>query len=152
EFPTFDQTTYGGETGFLYRPTRNIRTNLLYRLRESEARNVPAGIPPELAENVLISSGAASVLGDGRNSGVEPDKGSTHRVMVEYAGSQLGSQLDFVRVTGYTSWVIRLRFGIHLVTMVRAGAIVRLDGTEVIPLQERFYNGGESTIRSFGEF
>ena len=149
EHPSFNSVEYGGETGVTYQLTRNIRTGLGYRLRESDANQIASEVPPELVQNVLISSIASSTSADFRNSAVDPERGSTHRLLVEYAGGGLGSEIDFVRLSGFSSVVLNLGRGLHLVTMARAGIIQPLAETDSIPIQERFFNGGESSIRSF---
>ena len=49
-----------------------------------------------------------SPVKDLRNSIEDQELGSTHRLTVEYAGSALGSQLDFTRITRQTSLVVPL--------------------------------------------
>ena len=92
---------------------------------------------------------------------------------LDYATSALGSQIDFVRATARASYYIQfapekktvdlnpvaeeeesklqhwfrqssLAFG------ARAGVIKGVNGTE-IPIDERFFNGGANSVRSFGE-
>jgi outer membrane protein insertion porin family len=151
QHPSFTERSYGGDTGLTYRPARSLTTRLFYRLKESQARDVSASIPENLRENVFISSVLGSILLDRRNNFVDPDRGMTGRVTMEYAGGPLGSELEFVRPTGLASWVLSLTKGVRLVTAARAGSIVRLESTRTIPIQERFFNGGEDTIRSFLE-
>lgn len=149
EHPSFTEKNYGGDTGWTYRPARSLTTRLFYRMKESEATDVSSAIPEELRQDVFISSILGSVLLDRRNNFVDPDRGITGRVTLEYGGEPLGSQLDFVRPTGLASWVVSLTKGVRLVAAARAGTIVPLARTETIPIQERFFNGGEDTIRSF---
>jgi outer membrane protein assembly factor BamA len=52
---------------------------------------------------------------------------------------------------GGLSWVWTILGRVRVVASGRIGAIQPLPDTDVIPLQERFFLGGESTIRSFGQ-
>ena len=131
--------------------TKGKVVSLAYRLKQSNVVDADADVPPELIENVLLSSIALSALIDTRNSIVDPDRGFTGRLVAEYAGEPLGSELDFVRYTAFASYVQSLPLGLRFVAAASAGAIDRLLDTEVIPIQERFFNGGEYTIRSFLE-
>src|SRR5262249_33079195 len=149
ENPSFTQEQYGAETGIGYRLKENVKSTLLYRIKQSNADDVDPDVPPELIDNVLLSSVSISTVADYRNSFVDPDRGSTHRLTIEYSGTALGSDLDFLRYTAFSSWVVPFSHGIRLVLAARCGAIQRLASTEVIPIQERFFLGGEYTIRSF---
>jgi outer membrane protein insertion porin family len=149
EHPSFRDRQYGGETGLGYRLTENVRTTALYRLKESEPLEVDPDIPPELVSDVFLSTIGSSTVMDWRNNIVDPDRGSTHHLMIEYSGGALGSELDFLRVTAFTSWILPLFGEFRLVAAARAGVTKRLADTDVIPIQERFFNGGEYTIRSF---
>jgi outer membrane protein insertion porin family len=151
ENPSFVQRQYGAETGVSYRLRDSVQSSLFYRLKQSDAVNVDNDVPPELINNVLLSSVAVSTVGDFRNSFVDPDRGSTHRLTVEYSGNALGSELDFLRYVAFTSWVFPLSHGCRWVLAGRVGAIQRLASTEAIPIQERFFLGGEYTLRSFRE-
>lgn len=149
EQPSFVQQTHGGETGLSWRVSDELRSSILYRLRESDVVTADGNVPDELVEDVLLSSIALSTILDTRNSIVDPDHGFTGRATVEYAGGPLGSEIDFLRYTAFASLVVPLPLGLRLVGAGRAGIIARLAGTDVIPIQERFFNGGEYTIRSF---
>jgi outer membrane protein assembly complex protein YaeT len=149
ENPSFDERQFGADNAFSYRATDNLRITLSHRLRESEVSDASAAIPPELVQDALISSVSLSNVVDLRNSIVDPERGSTHRLTVEYGGPALGSELDFARFTGQTSLVVPLGAGFRVVGSFRAGIIIPLQDTEVIPLQERFFSGGDSSIRSF---
>ena len=151
ENPSFDERQYGADNAFSYRATDNLRVTLSHRLRQSEVFDASAAIPPELVQDALISSVSLSPVVDLRNSIVDPERGSTHRLAVEYAGSALGSELDFTRITGQTSLVVPLGAGFRVVGSFRAGIIIPLQDTDIIPLQERFFSGGDSSIRSFSK-
>src|SRR4029453_5064000 len=84
-----------------------------------------AAIPPELVQDALISSVSLSPVVDLRNSIVDPEHGSTHRLTVEYAGSALGSELDFTRITGQTSLVVPPGAGFRVVARSGRGSSSR---------------------------
>jgi outer membrane protein insertion porin family len=149
ENPSFTETQYGADTGLSYRVSDFFRTSLYYQLKESDVPDADEGIPPELVEDVFLSSIIFAGTVDVRNSIVDPDRGSTHRLTVEYSGRPLGSDLDFLRYGFSTSWVFPLGRRLRLIASARFGFIDLLAGTDVIPIQERYFLGGESTIRSF---
>jgi outer membrane protein insertion porin family len=147
--PSFVETQYGADTGLSFRLSEIFRTAVYYQLKESNVPDADPGVPPELIQDVFLSSIIVSGALDYRNSIVDPDRGSTHRVTVEYSGEPLGSELDFLRYGFSTSWVFPLVRGVRLIAAARFGFIDRMADTDVIPIQERYFLGGESTIRSF---
>jgi len=149
EHPSFTETRLEGDTGWNYRISDQLRTGLRYQIRESNVDDVGVGVPPQLVEDVLISSVAVSGVFDNRNSIVVPTKGITTRLTVEYSGDPIGSELDFMRYVASAGFVLPLLQDVQLVTSARVGVIQPIAGTDTIPIQERFFNGGEYTIRSF---
>lgn len=151
ENPSYDEERYGAETGLDQRLGEHLDVGLGYRLEQSDPSGVSAAIPPELRASVLLSKAVASASFDYRDSLASPDRGSFHRLGVEVASGALGSDLDCLKPTAATSWIVPLAKPLRAVASASAGAIVPLFDTEVIPVQERFYLGGESTIRSYRE-
>jgi outer membrane protein insertion porin family len=149
EHPSFTSQELGGETGFAYHAHDNLRMRLFHRLRQSNVLEAVTELPPELAQNVLLSSINVSSVFDDRNNFINPDRGKAYRVVLEYAAKALGSELDFLRATASSVWIFPLGAGLRLVPSAKLGAIQRLGTTDVIPIQERFFLGGESSIRSF---
>jgi outer membrane protein insertion porin family len=141
----------GGETGLGYRLTENLHGRLSYRLRQSDAVEVSSSLPAELRDDVLLSSVNLAAVLDTRDSSMDSAPGFMHQVALEYSGGALSSELDFLRVTASSVWTLPLFSGLRLVSSGQLGAIERLEDTDLIPVQERFFLGGEDTIRSFEE-
>lgn len=149
EHPSFEGTEFGGETGLSLRVSEHVRSGVSYRLRQSQSDDVDPDVPPELVDDSLISSVELATVLDFRDSALEPSHGWTARFTLEYSGEALGSELDFVRPKALFTWVQPLGEFVQLLTSIRIGAVAPLGATDDIPIQERFYLGGESTIRSF---
>src|SRR5436190_7052322 len=100
---------------------------------------------------------------DLRDSKVNPSRGLVFDNTIDLAASEIGSQIDFVRSTARLTYFqpigpvprpgqpdrrTLLAFG------ARAGIIHSLSGSDIIndiPIDERFFNGGNTTVRSFAE-
>ncbi len=80
-----------------------------------------------------------------------PQAGSYVEGSLEWGTKAIGSELDFLRTTLFASTYVRLRESTVLATALRGGVIRPLEADEPIPLQERFFNGGENAVRSFQE-
>lgn len=107
-----------------------------------------------IAEDVNIASVFAQPEYDSRNDYFNPTSGSLARLRVEWAGNHLiGGEVSFLRSRMDLSHLIPLgREGDRVLGLAwRAGLAWPLGATERLPLQERFFNGGEDSVRSFRE-
>jgi outer membrane protein insertion porin family len=106
-----------------------------------------------LTEDVDILSLRAEPTWDSRNDLFNPTRGALARLQLERGLDLWVGELEFVRARASFAQVLPLnpRETTLLAAGLRAGVIVPTGGTEEIPLQERFFNGGESSVRSFEE-
>jgi outer membrane protein insertion porin family len=165
---TFD---FGGYTKF----ESGIRLDLTRKLsRQYElglvvsARHVDvtsADITPILLGDTsyFVSSIGITQSLDLRDSKVNPNRGFVLDNTIDFATSALGSNVDFVRSTARFTYFIpfgkepKPGFPDHrtlLALGARAGIIHPLKGDATvaeIPIDERFFNGGSTTVRSFSE-
>lgn len=105
-----------------------------------------------------LSSVASSLIRDTRNDALEPTSGSLIGTDAEVAARSLGSDLGFLKtfVQGFTYRQLQGSRGPVLVLGTRVGLGTAFTRTEdgqtiddAIPLSERFYAGGDSTVRGF---
>ncbi len=107
-----------------------------------------------IAEDVNISSFFTQPEYDSRNDLFNPTAGSLARVRFEWAGDHfLGGEAAFLRSRVDLSRLISLTREQDRVLGFAwsAGLAWPLGSTERLPLQERFFNGGEDSVRSFRE-
>jgi outer membrane protein assembly factor BamA len=102
-------------------------------------------------EDVDVSSLSIMSIHDSRDDIFAPERGTASRIGVEWGDHVIGSDLDFIRARWSHAWFTPLLDDGVLALSLRTGVIVPVGSTDVIPLQERFYNGGENTVRSFKE-
>lgn len=128
-------------------------TTLGYRFRRSEARDVEA-----IDADVLEIQSAVNVAGlvatqryDRRNALFAPSAGAFAEASVEMALEGIGSEFEFLRGKVSTAWFTPLGQGSVLGAGLRAGVIAPAFDETTIPLQERFFAGGENSVRSFLE-
>jgi len=98
----------------------------------------------------FVNSIGTTLTLDMRNSAVNPGKGFIFTTTSDYAGGALGSSLDFLRGTGRLSYYLPIKRA-TLAFGARAGIIYPLHGETSIPIDERFFNGGARSVRSFSE-
>jgi outer membrane protein assembly factor BamA len=150
EEPSFTRIETGTGLTFSRRFTPIFRSLLGYQYRRSDVSDV-APDAEELDEDVNISSINFAPTWDWRDNLLAPRTGGYTRLTLEWAAAVIGSQLDFVRGGFDQSLFFRLAQGTVVGLNARAGAIVPTGSTSDIPIQERFFNGGENTVRSFKE-
>jgi outer membrane protein insertion porin family len=97
----------------------------------------------------LITAGVTQTF-DFRDNPTNPRKGWIVDGTASYSESGNGSA-SFARVTGrYSTY---LSFGKTLLALgARIGYMTSTGGTAEVPIDERFFNGGATTVRSFYEF
>jgi outer membrane protein assembly factor BamA len=130
-----------------------IATTVGYQFRNTEAREVELVTDEVLGalEQVNLSSLKVSQVFDRRDNPLLTESGTLSRLSFEWGNASLGSELDFWRAIGSVAAYRRLRRGTVIAGTLRAGAIAPHGGADTIPLQERFFAGGENSVRSFKE-
>jgi outer membrane protein insertion porin family len=107
-----------------------------------------AMITPEDSGRVLVSSITPALLWDLRDDVFNPHKGALFGIALKDALSVLASQADFIKLTVQGSWFLPLNSSV-LAFSARAGAAWPFRSTTEVPLHERFYVGGSTTVRGY---
>ena len=101
--------------------------------------------------NYRTDSAGVSATYDTRDSVLNPRRGFLFNVTGDYASTILGSSLEFLRTTFRASYYLPVGTDSLLAAGVRGGVISPLGYSEDLPIDERFFNGGSNTVRSFSE-
>lgn len=130
-----------------------------YAYRRVSVSNVaiPDLLVPQLAQPVRIGIFSVNLVQDRRDNPADAHHGIYNSLDVAAASNILGSERNFGRALGRNAtyyelpnkWVIarQLTFGIIQPFKLADG----LDAADAIPLPERFFGGGNMTMRGFGE-
>jgi outer membrane protein insertion porin family len=144
--------------------TKQLELGLVFSARHVEITS--ADIMPALLGDTsyFVSSIGLTQTLDLRDSKVNPTRGFVFDSTFDFATDVLGSNVNFIRSTGRLSYY--LPFGQEpkpgfpdrrtmLALGARAGIIHSLESSGTspaeIPIDERFFNGGNATVRSFAE-
>jgi outer membrane protein insertion porin family len=135
----------------LEKKLNSLKISLTYQLEDINNHNVlpQAILSPEDVGSVLVSSITPALVWDLRDDIFNPRKGSLHGIALKEALSVLGSQADFDKLTVQSSWYIPVSSGILTALSARAGMAWTHRDTVDVPLHERFYAGGSTTIRGY---
>ena len=150
----WEEERWGGNTRLGKEFTDWLRGSLVYRLDRVKISD----IPDEVAEDISREEGShyLSSLGtyltfDTRDNVFNPSRGVLVTSGIEDAGGIFFGDFDFLKYTGRASYY--LGFLDHFVTefRVRGGVVDNYGDSDYVPVYERFYAGGSSSIRGYPE-
>ncbi len=98
---------------------------------------------------LAISGIKPAIIYDTRDNPFDPHQGFLAGLSMKVASFLLLSETDFVKVEAYGSNFHRLSKRITLALSVRGGVAYGLGSTEQLPIVERFFLGGRSTVRGY---
>ncbi len=151
EEPSFDIYRLGAGLELRRRLGRHWNLLLQYSLEDIDLAHV--AIDPSLIrlsenEGTLSRTGAVLVH-DTRDNSLDPHRGRLSRAAVSVASQYLGSEFDFVKAELSTAWFIPVTRKSTVALSVRGGLIEPFGQSGRSPLSERFFVGGDDTIRGF---
>jgi outer membrane protein insertion porin family len=103
------------------------------------------GLPDYIANSI-----GTSITVDYRDSALNPSKGWVFNSSNDLASSAFGSSIDFFRSTVRLSYYHPIGKGL-LALGARGGIIVPFGSSNPLPIDERFFNGGSRSVRSYQE-
>jgi outer membrane protein assembly complex protein YaeT len=116
---------------------RNIRVN-------PRAQNFP-----DETGTIQIARLGASYIRDQRNDPISPSRGDFITGTFQVANRVLGSEVDFTSVFAQASFFRPAKEAV-IAASIRLGWNQPYGGTKTIPITERYFAGGSTTLRSFG--
>lgn len=91
------------------------------------------------------------LLYDGRDDPFAPTRGVFESLRFRYATPRLGSDVDFFKIVAQHSQYVPLVPGFTWIYGVRIGWAKPLGDSDAIPLRDRFFLGGRTSVRGFDE-
>jgi outer membrane protein insertion porin family len=132
-----------------------VSTSLRYSLDSSLVTNITLTAPftiqrqlDSYGDRITTSALTWSLARDSRDFYLDPKTGSKNSVYVEYAGGPLGGDPNFVKTLGDSAWYFPLFWDTVFMARGRYGFVETLIDKPV-PVGERFYVGGPTTVRGF---
>jgi outer membrane protein insertion porin family len=159
---SFSFRRLGGSAQAARRLTREVSVTGSYSIQRTELLNVNVtstddpSIPSLIArlfstEPLRLSLFSSSVIRDTRNDAVNPTAGGylsvNGQVAAKAIGSQVGYTKSFITAQGFRS--VAGSSGIVLAGSARLGMAAEFDTDNPIPEPERFFAGGDTTVRGF---
>ena len=135
---------------------RSPFTTLLYRfvyrrVQASDLQVAPEEIPLFSAPT-QVSFFSFAWVRDRRDNAADPARGSLNTLDIDIASKAIGSAASFLRATYQNSTYTHLGSRLVFARSIRIGTEKPFDGSTEsdIPLPERFFAGGGTTLRGFG--
>jgi outer membrane protein assembly complex protein YaeT len=144
------------DIGMAFFLTKDLTDNLIlttgYTIRRTDISNVDVEEEEEgKDDNYDFASVKIQPTYDTRNDLFFPTTGQRIFLSAEQVDKVLGSEVNFTRLTGGARLFLRLTQSTVLGLRYTTGLIIPTRDQVTVPLAERFFNGGENTVRSFKE-
>lgn len=153
EEPSFDREEVGAALTFGHEFNPRDSAWLVWALKRTAVSNVQVDDPAaqEAGQTVDVGSLALTGAHDARDSLSAPTRGVLARATGEVGSDVFGGEIDFLRgrLELAQFWLLSERS--VLAASLRTGVIAPTGSTDEIPIQERFFSGGQDTVRSFKE-
>ncbi|OQX82174.1 MAG: outer membrane protein assembly factor BamA [Candidatus Omnitrophica bacterium 4484_70.1] len=131
-----------------------LRGGISYQLEKVEIRDVPSEATSDLKEEegkADLSSVEMSISWDRRDNVFDPSQGFYTSLSFQITGGFLGGDKDFLKSLFRFSNYVPIKERSVLELRLRMGIASPFSGTEKVPIYERFFAGGASTIRGYHE-
>jgi outer membrane protein assembly complex protein YaeT len=145
------------ETGFRPQISKQITKQLQAAvfMEGKEVSTTDEGIDPSVigpTKYFVSSIGSSLTLDTRAPDKLNPRQGLIGDIVGEIASTSLGSTVEFMRATARLTYYLPLTSRTLLALGARGGWMRPLGGNaDDLPLDERFFNGGSQSVRSFPE-
>jgi outer membrane protein insertion porin family len=151
DFSSYSEKRIGGDLVLGKSFTEYVGGSMNYTLETLKIFNVQADAPNQINEQrgkTVTSSVGATIARDTRDFYFDPKEGSRTALTVQYAGTFLGGDNNFVKAIADASKFFPIRWDTVFSLHGRLGYAHGIAGTD-LPIGERFYVGGINTVRGF---
>ena len=150
--PSFKRRDLGLGASFSRKLSEKWTVTTAYNLRRTDLSDVTPDAPDDVQDDdYSLGSVQAQGTYDTRNDLFFPTRGRRFYLASEYADPLLGGDINFLRLTGGVRHFFRLSKGTVLGLRYKTGWIIPGGQDIGLPISERFFNGGENTVRSYKE-
>jgi len=150
EEPSFTRRDIGITFALSKYLTDNLLSSAAYMIRKTDITNVDP-VEDQSEGNYNFASIKGQVTYDTRNDIFFPTTGQRLFAAAEQAAGLLGSGINLTRLTGGARVFYHLAANTVLGARYSTGLVLPGPGQVTLPLAERFFNGGENTVRSYKE-
>jgi len=150
---SFDLKTFSGIIGIDKAFSPTFKGSLVYQIERKQTSNLAGAvdITPEDEGFFTIGSLNPSLIWDTRDDPFNPRKGAVSSIVIRDAAKILGSEVQLVKLILQNRSFHPLSPRWVFAFSARLGVAERFGETDIIPLSERFFLGGRTTVRGYNE-
>jgi outer membrane protein insertion porin family len=144
---------YGTTTGIEKKLSESLKTELYYEFSLIDTFDVKPDVvlSKEDTGTLAISALRPGIIYDTRDNAFNPRKGILSGASVKLASPLLLSESNFVKFQAYGSTYRQISKPFVLAASLRGGAAWGYSGTTELPIVERFFLGGRTTVRGYAQ-
>ncbi len=133
--------------------TKELKASLSYEYSFTDTTNVDPDVVLSREDTGTIGIGSISttLFYDTRDDPFEPSSGSLHGIIIKFASEAFLSETEFVKGTYQSSWFFEVYKKIVLALSFKGGAAYSFDDNKDLPIIERFFLGGRTTVRGYDQ-
>jgi len=149
----YDEDTYGGSVVLYYPVNRNLQASLGLSVKKTSIRGVDGYIVPSLLGpmDAWTNSIIPGIVYDTRDNNTYPTRGARYEATAQLASKLLAGDINFIKLYAEGNWFKSIFGDMVLASRARGGYLSTYGGTKEVPISDRFYLGGPSSLRGFNE-
>ena len=153
EEPSFEFSRVGAGWFLRRRWNEDWSSSVGYEFQPTNVLDDQLQVPlsPDVTDDADVAMLSTGIVLETRDNQLLPTRGKQVRGLFEWADDAFGSQVEFLRLQLEYTQLFRLGSQFVLAGGARTGVIAPFGSSDTIPLPERFFNGGENSVRSFEE-
>ena len=151
EEPSFVDTAYGGTLSFTRELAERTTARIGYTYRIHTGLDSDVLDPAASIREYTEGSPFIETRYDSRDSPIYPRHGLHVMAQVDGNDPDFGADIEFLRARVSAAFYAPLDDDVGIALRAESGWLWPGGASSAVPLPERFYNGGESSVRSFGE-
>ncbi|QQL44108.1 BamA/OMP85 family outer membrane protein [Sulfuriroseicoccus oceanibius] len=151
DYAAYDKFEYGWQSVLEFRPNEHYKLSLGLDGAFTDISGLEIAETLTGPTDYYFSKVSINQSYDKRDDAVNPRKGWIAALNVDAAGGFLGSDVNLIRTDARLAWYLPLGDSSHIRLVGAGGALYEPDGERTVPIDQRFFQGGASGIRSFRE-
>jgi outer membrane protein assembly complex protein YaeT len=151
EEPSFTDKAVGGTIALARPLVPGLTARIGYTYRDRTDARAFTVLPQDQLVEFTEGKVFVELRNDRRDNLLFPKAGHTEMLSFERISPAFGADVDLDRLAFRTAVHIGLLDPFHLVLRSEQSVLWPHEGSALVPLQLRWFNGGESTVRSFRE-
>ena len=136
-----------------HRFSKTLTGYIGYRFEYNQLNDVDSDIPPALGEirrKGFLSGPSAGLMWNTSDDPFYPKKGHVLSLQLDQAGAIWGGQYSFFKLTAEAKKYIDIGWNTVFASRLKLGLADAIGTDKNFPLFERFYSGGEKSVRGYG--